>query len=38
VEGPGPDRILSPDLAAAERFVRTGALVRAAQSVTGELV
>jgi histidine ammonia-lyase len=38
VEGPGPDRFLSPDLAAAERFVRTGALVRAAQSVTGELV
>jgi histidine ammonia-lyase len=37
VDGPGPDRFLSPDLAAAERFVRTGALVRAAQSVTGEL-
>ncbi|HEV7625824.1 MAG TPA: histidine ammonia-lyase [Streptomyces sp.] len=38
VEGPGPDRFLSPDLAAAEQFVRTGALVRAAQSATGELV
>lgn len=38
VQGPGPDRFLSPDLAAAEEFVRTGALVRAAQSVTGELV
>jgi histidine ammonia-lyase len=37
VDGPGPDRFLSPDLAAAERFVRTGALVRAAESVTGEL-
>jgi histidine ammonia-lyase len=37
VDGPGPDRFLSPDLAVAERFVRTGALVRAAQSVTGEL-
>lgn len=38
VQGPGPDRFLSPDLAAAEEFVGTGALVRAAQSVTGELV
>ncbi|WP_314171797.1 histidine ammonia-lyase [Streptomyces winkii] len=37
VDGPGPDRFLSPDLAVAEGFVRTGALVRAAQSVTGEL-
>lgn len=37
VEGPGPDRFLSPDLAAAEEFVRTGGLVRAAQSATGEL-
>ncbi|MFC4492796.1 histidine ammonia-lyase [Streptomyces ovatisporus] len=38
VEGPGPDRYLSPDLAVCEEFVRTGALVGAAQSVTGELV
>jgi histidine ammonia-lyase len=37
VEGPGPDRFLSPDLAAAEEFVRRGALVRAAQSAAGEL-
>ncbi|WP_045862904.1 histidine ammonia-lyase [Streptomyces sp. WMMB 714] len=37
VEGPGPDRFLSPDLAACEEFVRTGALVGAAQSVTGAL-
>lgn len=37
VDGPGPDRFLSPDLAVAERFVGTGALVRAAESVTGEL-
>ncbi|MGH3309507.1 MAG: histidine ammonia-lyase [Streptomyces sp.] len=36
-QGPGPDRFLSPDLAAAERFVRTGALVAAAESTTGEL-
>jgi histidine ammonia-lyase len=35
--GPGPDRFLSPDLAAAESFVRSGALVRAAESATGEL-
>ncbi|OEU85389.1 histidine ammonia-lyase [Streptomyces abyssalis] len=37
VDGPGPDRFLSPDLGVAEQFVRTGALVRAAESVTGEL-
>uniref|UniRef100_UPI0015EF09BE histidine ammonia-lyase n=1 Tax=Streptomyces albidus (ex Kaewkla and Franco 2022) TaxID=722709 RepID=UPI0015EF09BE len=35
VQGPGPDRFLSPDLAVAEEFVRTGQLVRAAQSATG---
>ncbi|AEW96185.1 histidine ammonia-lyase [Streptantibioticus cattleyicolor NRRL 8057 = DSM 46488] len=37
VEGPGRDRFLAPDLAAAERFVRSGALVAAAESVTGPL-
>jgi histidine ammonia-lyase len=37
VEGPGRDRFLAPDLAAAEEFVRSGALVRAAESVTGPL-
>jgi len=36
-EGAGPDRFLAPDLAAAEQFVRSGGLVRAAESVTGEL-
>jgi histidine ammonia-lyase len=36
-EGPGDDRFLAPDLAAAERFVHEGALVRAAESVTGPL-
>ncbi len=37
VEGPGRDRFLAPDLAAAEAFVRSGALVTAAESVTGTL-
>ncbi|MEU0135373.1 histidine ammonia-lyase [Streptomyces sp. NPDC006296] len=37
VQGPGPDRHLAPDLAAAETFVREGRLVEAAQSVTGPL-
>ncbi len=37
VEGPGRDRFLAPDLAAAEEFVRSGALVAAAESVTGAL-
>ncbi len=37
VRGPGEDRFLAPDLAAAEVFVRSGGLVRAAESVTGPL-
>ncbi|MFD2619086.1 histidine ammonia-lyase [Streptomyces chumphonensis] len=37
VAGAGPDRFLSPDLAAAEAFVRGGGLVRAAETVTGRL-
>ncbi|MFJ2957360.1 histidine ammonia-lyase [Streptomyces sp. NPDC087270] len=37
VPGPGRDRFLAPDLAAAEAFVRHGSLVRAAESVTGPL-
>ncbi|MFD6417788.1 histidine ammonia-lyase [Streptomyces sp. NPDC060194] len=37
VQGPGPDRYLAPDLAAAEAFVRSGALVAAAETVTGPL-
>ncbi|MFM9372143.1 histidine ammonia-lyase [Streptomyces sp. Da 82-17] len=36
-QGPGPDRELAPELAAAEEFVRTGALVAAAETVTGRL-
>jgi histidine ammonia-lyase len=37
VPGPGRDRFLAPDLAAAYAFVRSGALVLAAESVTGAL-
>ncbi|MFJ7270165.1 histidine ammonia-lyase [Streptomyces sp. NPDC099050] len=37
VEGPGPDRFLAPDLAAADAFVRSGALVDAVETVTGPL-
>ncbi|MGP3985136.1 histidine ammonia-lyase [Streptomyces sp. KR80] len=37
VEGPGADRYLAPDLAAADAFVRSGRLARAAESVTGPL-
>ncbi|MFE0704500.1 histidine ammonia-lyase [Streptomyces sp. NPDC058872] len=37
VEGPGPDRFLAPDLAAADAFVREGRLVAAVEPVTGPL-
>ncbi|KQX58966.1 MULTISPECIES: histidine ammonia-lyase [unclassified Streptomyces] len=37
VEGPGPDRFLAPDLAAADTFVREGRLVAAVEPVTGPL-
>ncbi|MDI3390580.1 histidine ammonia-lyase [Streptomyces sp. B-S-A8] len=37
LQGPGPDRYLAPELAAAEEFVRSGALIAAAESVTGPL-
>ena len=37
VRGPGPDRFLAPDLAAADAFVRDGRLVAAAETVTGPL-
>ncbi|MFI8102497.1 histidine ammonia-lyase [Streptomyces sp. NPDC086023] len=37
VQGPGPDRFLAPDLAAAEAFVRAGGLVAAVEQVTGPL-
>ncbi|WP_447039521.1 histidine ammonia-lyase [Streptomyces sp. DSM 118878] len=37
VEGPGPDRYLAPDLAGADAFVRSGALLKATETVTGPL-
>jgi histidine ammonia-lyase len=37
VGGPGPDRFVAPELAAAERMVRNGAIVAAAEEITGEL-
>ncbi|MFP8906622.1 MULTISPECIES: histidine ammonia-lyase [Streptomyces] len=37
VRGPGEDRYLAPELAAAEAFVRGGGLVAAAEAVTGPL-
>jgi len=37
VPGVGPDRFLAPDLAAAEELIRSGAIVEAAESVTGAL-
>ncbi|MEV6810142.1 histidine ammonia-lyase [Streptomyces sp. NPDC051129] len=37
VQGPGPDRFLAPDLAAADAFVRGGDLVTAVEKVTGPL-
>ncbi len=37
VPGVGPDRFLAPDLAAAEELIRSGAILEAAESVTGAL-
>jgi histidine ammonia-lyase len=37
VAGAGPDRVVAPDLAAAEALVRQGSLVDAAESVIGAL-
>jgi histidine ammonia-lyase len=37
VPGVGPDRYLAPELAAAEELIRTGAILEAAESVTGSL-
>ncbi|WP_435800149.1 histidine ammonia-lyase [Streptomyces coeruleorubidus] len=38
VQGPGPDRFLAPDLAAADAFVRDGRLLAAVETVTGPLL
>ena len=37
VAGPGPDRFLAPELAAAEALVRSGGLLAATEAVTGPL-
>ena len=37
VPGAGPDRFLSPELAAAEESIRCGGIVDAVQAVTGAL-
>ena len=37
VQGVGPDRYLAPELAAAEELIRSGAVLKAAESVTGAL-
>jgi histidine ammonia-lyase len=37
IAGVGPDRVLAPELAAAETLIRSGAVVVAAQAVTGPL-
>ena len=37
VEGPGPDRYLSPEIEASVALVRSGALLAAAETVTGPL-
>jgi histidine ammonia-lyase len=37
VQGPGPDRYLSPELAEVERLVESGALLEAVEPVIGEL-
>ena len=37
IAGPGPDRFLSPEIEATVELVHTGAVLEAAQTVTGEL-
>ena len=37
VAGPGPDRFLAPELAAAERFVTQGTVLAAVEAITGPL-
>jgi len=37
VPGVGPDRVVAPELAAAEALIRSGAVLSAAQTVTGLL-
>jgi histidine ammonia-lyase len=37
IGGPGPDRVLAPELAAAEALVRSGIVIEAAEAVIGKL-
>ncbi len=37
IAGPGPDRWLAPEIEEARRLVASGAIVSAAEAVTGEL-
>jgi histidine ammonia-lyase len=37
IEGPGPDRYLAPEIEAAYQLVSSGAVVAAAETVTGPL-
>jgi histidine ammonia-lyase len=37
VRGPGPDRFLAPELAAAEALMRSGAVLDAAEAAIGKL-
>jgi histidine ammonia-lyase len=37
VPGAGPDRVVAPEIAAAESLLRSGAVIKAAQAVTGNL-
>ena len=37
VGGVGPDRVVAPELAAAEALIRSGAVIEAAESATGAL-
>ena len=37
IRGVGPDRVVSPELVAAEALIRSGAVIEAAQSAAGTL-
>jgi histidine ammonia-lyase len=37
VDGPGPDRYLTPEIEAVVELIRTGAVIRAAEAAVGPL-
>ena len=37
VKGVGPDRVVAPELAAAEALIRSGEVIEAAEAVAGRL-